>query len=121
MESGRVELHAVAAIKNQGVGRAFIKSGASPPIETAISHVSSVPFSPKISPKRLVSFRERVIAAHPSYYLTAAEASRQQEQRLLRLSAAPLQLDTDDEEVVLEAELVPLADDTPVDDESPFA
>ncbi len=111
---------AVAAIKNQGVGRAFIKSGSNPPVETAIAHVSSVPYHPTLSPKRLATFRARVLAAHPAYYLPTAEACRQQEQRSLRVFSQPLMLD-DEQDTTIEAELVPVIVDTEVEEESPFS
>ncbi len=86
------ELHymTVAALKNQPVGHAFVKTKGTRPVATRVRYVPPVRFHPTLTPKRLAAFRARVIAAHPQYYLPADEARRRQYERQMAVFGVSL-------------------------------
>ena len=108
------ELHylEMAAIKNQGIGEAFIKIGSEPPIRTQIDHVASMHYSPRFSPGKIAAFQQRVFAAHPQSYLPVLEARHITAERQITLFGEALKFD-EQKPLVLEAERLPSETDVP--------
>lgn len=89
------ELHymEMAKMKHQETGVAFIKIGASPPIQTKIEHVQSVRFHPRFSPRKIAGFEQKVITAHGQYYTRAMDARHEYEVRQELVFGEPLRFD----------------------------
>jgi len=89
------ELHymEMAAMKNQATGEAFIKVSANPPVKTKIDYVKPTYYSPRLSPKRIDAFREKVFLANQDCYTPVLEARREYEERQRRVFGEPLRFD----------------------------
>ncbi len=89
------ELHymAMADLKNQETGEAFIKIGNDSPIQAKIDYVSPVKYNRRTSPKRVDAFREKVFQENGEYYTPALEARHEYEDRQRRIFGEPLRFD----------------------------
>lgn len=99
------ELHyqKMAEMKNQDTGKAVIRIGAEPPIETEINHVKSVFYNPRTSPKRIDDFREKVFRANQEYYLPLQKARLACQERQIAVFGEPLSFEEslpDDDEII---------------------
>ncbi len=83
----------VAAIKNQGVAQALVRTKTGRPQWIRIQRVTSTPYIPSVTPKRLAAFVKRVVAAHPELYLPSDEARRRLHERHINLFGEPLLVD----------------------------
>ena len=76
---------AMARVKNQKTGYAFVKLNDQKPVEVKIDFVKSVKFNPDYSPERLQQFKQRVFNAHDGYYKSVRDARLEYEMRQRQL------------------------------------
>lgn len=80
-------------LKHQETAHAFVKIGAGAPVACQVDHVESVYYHEKTAAKKLQRFRERMIAAHPEYFLTLEDARRECVQRQVEFFGEPIRFD----------------------------
>jgi len=80
-------------LKNQETAQAFVKVGAGAPVACQVDRVESVYYHDKTAAKKLQRFRDRMIAAHPEYFLTLEDARRECVQRQVDFFGEPIRFD----------------------------
>lgn len=80
-------------LKNQDTAQAFVKIGAGAPVACQIDRVDSVYYHEKTATKKLQRFRDRMIAAHPEYFLGFEEARQECVQRQIEFFGEPIRFD----------------------------
>lgn len=80
-------------LKNQETAQAFVKIGAGAPVSCQIDRVDDVYYHEKTATKKLERFRQRMIAAHPEYYLPIDDARNECTQRQIDFFGEPIKFD----------------------------
>lgn len=101
------ELHYMeaATMKNQSTGQAFIKVAHNRPVQIQVEYVKSAPYSPRLTPKRIEAFKQKVFEKNAEFYTPTAEVRREAMERQRAIFGEPLRFD--------EAPLLPRGDVAP--------
>ena len=114
------ELHYMeaAAIKNQDVAEMFLKLGSKPPQQVRVKHVKPVHYHPKISPRKIDTFRHACFAAHPKVYQPVDQLIEARNERQVKAFGEVLRLDSG--LIEHDEPQMPEANDDYPDDSNPF-
>lgn len=86
---------AIATIKNQDTGLAFVRTNKRSPTQIEIEHVAEMQdlHTPEFIEKYTAQFSQKVFAKHPDCYTPLQEAKQEYERRQIELLGEPLRFD----------------------------